>query len=109
MAKYEIKDGVGIIPEGTERIEYGEFMDCEELTSIILPESLSYIAPNAFLGCKNLKRIVVSKVVERIVIPLGGVSDLTIFRPFSKLIGELIDGRGAYLKKQYDCSWRDWD
>ena len=36
MAKYEIKDGVGIIPEGTKVIEDRAFMMCRELTRIVL-------------------------------------------------------------------------
>jgi hypothetical protein len=31
MAKYEIKDGVGIIPEGTTVVEAKAFADCELL------------------------------------------------------------------------------
>ena len=36
MAKYEIKDGVGIIPEGRIVIEERAFQGCKELTSIIV-------------------------------------------------------------------------
>jgi hypothetical protein len=34
MAKYEIKDGVGIIPEGTTEIEENAFDGCKELTAL---------------------------------------------------------------------------
>ena len=33
MAKFEIKDGVAIIPEGTTKIEDCAFRNCPELTS----------------------------------------------------------------------------
>ena len=33
MAEYEIKNGVGIIPEGTTNIVIGAFSECTELTS----------------------------------------------------------------------------
>ena len=41
MAKYEIKDGVGIIPEGTTVIEKYAFEKCAELTSIVIPDSVT--------------------------------------------------------------------
>lgn len=37
MAKYEIKDGVGIIPEGTTKVETGAFEECSDLKSIVIP------------------------------------------------------------------------
>jgi hypothetical protein len=37
MAKYEIKDGIGIIPEGTTVIEVNAFKGAKELTSIVIP------------------------------------------------------------------------
>ena len=33
MGKFEIKDGVAIIPEGTTEIEHDAFRNCPELTS----------------------------------------------------------------------------
>ena len=38
MAKYEIKDGVGIIPGGTTVIEERDCNICEGLTGIVIPE-----------------------------------------------------------------------
>ena len=38
MAKYEIVDGVGIIPEGVTAIEDNAFEGCTSLTSVIIPE-----------------------------------------------------------------------
>ena len=55
MAKYEIKDGVGIIPEGTVQIDPYAFQDCVDLTSVTIPESVTEILWNAFDGCIGLK------------------------------------------------------
>lgn len=41
MAKYEIKDGIAIIPEGTQKIEDRAFSWCKELTSVVIPDSVT--------------------------------------------------------------------
>ena len=41
MAKYEIKDGAGIIPEGTIEIETDAFAGCVDLKSITIPSSVT--------------------------------------------------------------------
>ena len=54
MAKYEIKNGVGIIPEGTTYIESYAFQNCKELKSIVIPKSVTSIGFNSFEGCTGL-------------------------------------------------------
>ena len=61
MAKYEIKDGVGIIPEGTACIVEKAFYDCKELTSVVIPDSVTEIGSYAFVGCTGLTSICVSE------------------------------------------------
>lgn len=51
MAKYEIKDGMGIIPAGTTEIEYQAFDDCTELTHVVIPDSVERIGTCAFSDC----------------------------------------------------------
>ena len=66
MAKYEIKDGVGIIPEGTECINSYAFEDCKELTSVVIPKTVTRISWNAFDGCTGLTSIVIPNSVTEI-------------------------------------------
>ena len=47
MAIYEVKNGEGIIPEGTTVIERGAFKDCEDLKSLIIPEGVTSIRDGA--------------------------------------------------------------
>jgi hypothetical protein len=54
MAEYEIKDGVGIIPEGKTKIEEEAFEKCTELTSIVIPDSVTEIEDEAFERCTGL-------------------------------------------------------
>ena len=61
MAKFEIKDGIAIIPEGTTEIEGMTFFLCDSLKSIIIPESVTKIGEAAFVGCSSLESIVVAK------------------------------------------------
>ena len=55
MAKFEIKDGVAIIPEGTTQISNYAFDDCGTLESIVIPESVTKIGRHAFYGCSSLE------------------------------------------------------
>lgn len=42
-----------IVPEGCERIEDGAFANCEKLRVIELPDSIMFIADDAFKGCED--------------------------------------------------------
>ena len=48
MAKYEVVNGVGIIPEGVTEIDNEAFYDCESLTSVEIPSSVTEIGYDAF-------------------------------------------------------------
>ena len=58
MAKYEIKDGVGIIPEGTVNIGMYAFEEREELREVIIPDTVVEIGTNAFKGCVNMEKVI---------------------------------------------------
>ena len=54
MAKYEIKYGVAIIPEGATEIRDGAFSDCSSLTSVRVSKNTK-IADEAFKDCPEVK------------------------------------------------------
>ena len=74
------------IPAGTRKILPNALMNCEDLTSIVIPEGVTIIGNCAFLGCKNLKHVELPEGLrtidayafmgctglESIVIPKGG-------------------------------------
>ena len=60
MAKFEIKDGTAIIPEGVKVIEDKAFQGCTSLKSITIPESVTKIGERAFSGCTSLESIIIS-------------------------------------------------
>ena len=66
MAAYEIKDGVGIIPEGTTVIVDNAFRDCTELTSVVIPDSVTRIGDYAFDHCSGLTSIIIPDSVTEI-------------------------------------------
>ena len=66
IAKFEIKDGVAIIPEGTTEISNYAFDDCRTLESIVIPESVTEIGYAAFFRCVALKSIIIPESVTKI-------------------------------------------
>ena len=66
MAKYEIKDGVCVISKRTKSIADKAFLDCKELLSIEIPNSVTKIGYSAFEGCTNLTSIVIPESVTEI-------------------------------------------
>ena len=63
MAKYEVVNGVGIIPEGVTEIVESAFEDCTSLTSVVIPEGVKNVN-SAFIGCDNLSYVSFPKSVE---------------------------------------------
>lgn len=66
MAKYEIVNGVGIIPDGETTIMKEAFKGCKELTSVVIPSSVTDIGFYAFQYCSNLESITIPKSVVSI-------------------------------------------
>ena len=92
MADFEIKNGVGIIPEGTTKLDWSSFEKCTELTSVVIPDSVKR------MECWDYRR----------------VSCVTLFPPFSQkeLIEHLVEGRGEvefHQSEEGERSWRDWN
>ena len=61
MAKYEIKDGVGIIPEGTTKIEDHAFDNCAELTSITIPDTALYFKSAQIIANLHIFKLTMSR------------------------------------------------
>ena len=66
MAKYEVVNGVGIIPEGVTAIDNEAFYDCESLISVVIPSSVTKIGVEAFRGCTSLTSLVIEEGVTEI-------------------------------------------
>ncbi len=62
--EYKVKNGVGIIPQGTKNIVTEAFANCEELTAIEIPEGVTSIDQRAFEGCTNLRDISFPSTLE---------------------------------------------
>lgn len=99
MAKYEIKDGVGIIPEGETTVANSAFCYCDELTSIIIPNGVTSIGREAFKGCKNLVCVEIPNSVTSIMaLAFQGCSSLesiNIHKNLSMIGLQAFDGCGA--------------
>ena len=68
MAKFEIKDGVAIIPEGTGEIPNNAFFGCSSLTTVIIPESVTNIGCRAFIYSSSLEIVHLSAGVSNLEI-----------------------------------------
>ena len=92
------------IPEGIQGIDYYAFRDCINLRSVTLPESMNYIAGDAFMRCENLESLLGSHTTSdkkgfvneygslQFVIPsLGG--DYVIPDEVTSLGSQLFHGR----------------
>ena len=60
---YEIVDGEGLIPEGTEVVKTLMFRRNKNLVMVKIPESVVSIAAGTFFGCSNLKTIKIDSSV----------------------------------------------
>lgn len=89
MAIYEVKNGEGIIPEGTTVIERGAFKGCEELKSLIIPEGVTFISDGAFEGCKNLESITIPASVKTIACVWNAFKDCTALKSIVVAEGNL--------------------
>ena len=66
------KKGEIIIPDGVEMIECHAFDACNEIESIVMPDSLLYLKRFAIYNCENLKHVSFSKKLMRFGSVNGG-------------------------------------
>ena len=66
MAKFEIKDGVAIILEGTTEIEEKAFYNDTSLECVVIPKGVSKIGEYAFEGCTSLTTVILPFSVNEI-------------------------------------------
>ena len=89
MAKYEIKNGVGIIPPGTTKIDDYAFMNCSDLTEIVIPDTVTRIGKYAFSDCIGLKSVVipdsVTSIAERAFSNCSGLTNVVIGNSVEKI------------------------
>ena len=69
MAEYFIKDGIGLVPEYERDIADSAFsdlkwLDSEELTGVVIPNSVERIGNSAFFGCENLTSVELPKELK---------------------------------------------
>ena len=66
LKKIKVKNGVGIIPEGTIELMYHTFEDASKLVSVVIPNTVRCIGFGAFEGCSSLTSISIPSSVNTI-------------------------------------------
>ena len=89
---YEIVNGEGLIPPGTEIVRTSVFRGNEELVKVVIPKSVASIDPLTFFGCTNLRSIEIdSSVVLLRYMGDRGVFSMSDYPPFPKLIDVVVN------------------
>ena len=110
MAKYEIKDGVGIVPEGTTVVDTDVFRYRTDLKSVVLPDTVRRIAANVFLGCTQLEVIKLPKGIVRMELTdARGVFAITDHYPFASLTLTPVTKQGLIVKLLREEDIDPWD
>ena len=60
------KKGRVTIADGIERVAYGAFEGCTNLTEVVLPLSVKTIGVNAFSGCSQLEKVILPEGLREI-------------------------------------------
>lgn len=72
------------VPEGVLYLDNGCFTGCENLTEVIMPDTLEQLIYNTFTGCDNIKEFVVPEgvwVIGMSAFNCHGMQSITILNP----------------------------
>ena len=96
MSEFKVKNGIGIIPQGTSVIETDSFYRNEDLRHIEIPEGVIYINSSAFHSCANLESVYIPDSVTFIgAHPFLGCNSLKSL---------IIDEKNAVYDSRYNCN-----
>ena len=95
----EKEDTTYRVPDGIEVIGAGAFSECDSLTSVILPGSLTTIENNAFNCCYNLKTVAIPENVT--VIGDGAFLGCSNLRDADIRGGVVSIGKNAFYRCEY--------
>lgn len=88
-----------IIPDSVTRIGARAFSDCSELTSVTIPSNLKYLDTGAFSRCSKLTSIALPNTL--ISIGGGAFADCMGFKEFTIPEGVLTIGDSAFISCQF--------
>lgn len=64
LMKYNGKEKLVVIPDGTEEIESSAFWDNQFVEEVVIPDSVTNFGGDTFYNCRNLRKITIPKNVR---------------------------------------------
>ena len=60
------ENDVVVLPDGTEELEYCSFYKCNQITGLVIPQSMKNLNGYAFIQCENLREFTFNKDIQSI-------------------------------------------